>query len=53
MKMKKRTLHNLSHFKNATSDMGELIPVMCEEALAGDTWKHKTDTFMRLLPTRS
>lgn len=49
--MRKRTLHNLGHFKNITSDMGELVPILCEEALAGDTWKHSTSTFMRLLPT--
>jgi len=49
--MRKRTLHNLDHYKNATYDMGELVPIMCEEALAGDTWKHSTSTFLRLLPT--
>ncbi|AJK28223.1 putative major capsid protein [Eel River basin pequenovirus] len=49
--MRKRTLHDLGNYKLATGDMGELIPIMCEEALAGDTWKHKTNTFMRLLPT--
>ena len=49
--MRKRELHNLGHFKNASFDMGELIPVMCEEVIAGDTWKHNTNVFMRLLPT--
>jgi hypothetical protein len=49
--MRRRHLHDLGHFKNSSFDMGELVPIMAETALAGDTWKHRTNVFMRLLPT--
>jgi hypothetical protein len=48
--MRRRSLHNLTNYKNATFDMGELVPVLCTTALAGDTWKHHMNSFMRALP---
>lgn len=48
--MKPRSLHNLSHFRNTTGHMGQLIPIACMEVLHGDTFKANSSMFMRLSP---
>lgn len=48
--MKQRSLHNLSHFRNTTGHMGQLIPIACMEVLQGDTFKANSSMFMRLSP---
>ena len=46
----KRNLHNLSHYRLATCDMGELIPIGCVEVLPGDTFDHQTSLLLRVTP---
>lgn len=48
--MKPRSLHNLSHFRNTTGHMGQIIPICAAEVLHGDTWKAYSNMFMRLSP---
>lgn len=49
--MKKRSKFSLSHYKLATMDMGELVPVSWFEALPGDTIQMQTSAFVRIAPT--
>lgn len=49
--MKKRHKFSLSHYKLATLDMGECIPVSWFEALPGDTIQMQTSAFVRVAPT--
>lgn len=46
--MKKRYSHNLSNYKLATCNMGELIPVQCQEVLPGDTMLLETSALVRM-----
>lgn len=46
----KRSLHSLSHYRNLTCDMGELVPISCTEVLAGDTFQHVTSLLVRTNP---
>ena len=48
--MQKRNLHNLSNYKLATFDMGELIPIGIQEVCPADTFQHKTSVVLRGLP---
>lgn len=48
--MKPRSLHNLSHFRNTTGHMGQLIPIAAMDVLHGDTFKANSSMFMRLSP---
>jgi hypothetical protein len=41
---------NLSHYKNLTFDMGQLVPIMCHEVLPGDIQQHYTDALLRVAP---
>lgn len=43
----KRQPFNLSHYKLATGNMGQLIPVTWVEALPGDYFQHKTQALIR------
>lgn len=45
-----RNLHNLSHYKLTSGDMGKLIPVGCVEVLPGDTIQHSTSLLLRVSP---
>lgn len=49
--MRKRTKFSLSHYKLATMDMGELVPISWFEALPGDTIQMQTSAFVRVAPT--
>lgn len=49
--MKKRSKFSLSHYKLATMDMGQLVPVSWFEALPGDTIQMQTSAFVRVAPT--
>lgn len=51
--MKKRSKFSLSHYKLATMDMGECVPVSWFEALPGDTIQMQTSAFVRVAPTLS
>lgn len=46
----KRSKHSLSHYKLASFDMGELVPVSCFEVLPGDSVRMSTSTLLRLSP---
>ena len=45
-----KNLFNLSHYKNFTSDMGQLIPIMCHENLPGDIQQQTTEVLLRVSP---
>ena len=46
----KRTKVNLSNYKLATADMGQLVPVQCQEILPGDTMRLSTSALIRMSP---
>lgn len=46
----KRSKFSLSHYKLATFDMGELVPVACYEVLPGDTIQQSSGALIRLSP---
>lgn len=50
MNIKNRSVFDLTHEKKLSCNMGELVPVFCEEVLPGDTFKVKTDMLVRLSP---
>lgn len=41
---------SLSHQRNLTFDMGELIPIMWKNVYPGDRFRHRTDLVLRLTP---
>lgn len=41
---------DLSHERKFTCNMGDLVPILCEEILPGDRWKMNSEVFMRLMP---
>jgi hypothetical protein len=46
----KRAKHNLSHYRMATCNMGQLIPLSCVPVLPGDTVQNATSAMIRLSP---
>lgn len=44
------TKWNLSYTKKFTTDMGKLIPIMCDEAVPGDVWKIGNRCVIRFQP---
>ena len=47
---KRRAMHNLSHERLQTQQLGELVPCECLEVLPGDRINFKTDMVVRLSP---
>lgn len=45
-----RSVFDLSYDKKLTCDMGELIPVLCEMAVPGDTWMIGNSIVLRFQP---
>lgn len=45
-----RNTFDLSHEHKTSLDMGELVPIMCEEVLPGDTWIQRTSLLARVAP---
>lgn len=45
-----RSAFDLSYEKKLTGDMGQLIPVMCEEVVPGDIWKIGVEAVIRFMP---
>lgn len=41
---------DLSHERKFSMQMGNLVPVMCQEVVPGDKFQHQTQIFMRLAP---
>lgn len=46
----KRYKHGLSHYKLATFDMGQLVPLTCYDVLPGDSIQQSTSVLIRLSP---
>lgn len=46
----KASIFDLSHERKFTCNMGDLVPILCEEILPGDKWKMNSEVFMRLMP---
>lgn len=46
----KRSKHSLSHYKLATFDMGELVPVAAFDVLPGDSIRMATSALLRVSP---
>jgi len=45
-----RSVFNLSYEKKFTCDMGQLIPVLAEEAVPGDVWSIANQAILRMQP---
>jgi hypothetical protein len=48
--MRKRSKHDLSHYKQFTCNQGELVPIAVQEVLPGDTFQMSTNALVRLSP---
>lgn len=46
----KRNLFDLSHEKKLTMNMGDLVPIMCQEIVPGDSFKVNTESLIRFAP---
>jgi hypothetical protein len=46
--MPKRNRFSRSHYNLLTMNMGELIPIYCDEVIPGDIWQHRVSALMRL-----
>nr|QJB18850.1 MAG: major capsid protein [Microvirus sp.] len=45
-----RSAHDLSYSKLMTADMGLIYPVLCDEAIPGDTWNIANEMVIRMQP---
>ena len=45
-----RSMFDLSYEKKLTCDMGQLIPIMCDEVVPGDTFEIANEVLIRLQP---
>lgn len=50
MSLKKRSTFNLSHEVKTSTDMGKLLPFFMEPVMPGDSFKVKTEVYLRLAP---
>ena len=46
----KRYKHTLSHYRLATANMGEIVPLSCIPVLPGDTLQMSTNALVRMSP---
>ena len=46
----KRNTFDLSHSRAFSMNMGELVPILCEEVLPGDYWNLQNQSLVRLQP---
>lgn len=46
----RRSKHNLSHTHLTTMNMGQLVPISCQEVLAGDTFRMSSSALVRVTP---
>ena len=46
----KRSLFDLSHEKKLSFNMGDLVPIMCQEVVPGDTFRSNSEIFIRMAP---
>lgn len=50
MRAPKRNKFDLSHERKLSFNMGDLVPIMCQEVVPGDTFRVNTEVMMRLAP---
>lgn len=48
-----RSAFNLSHERKLSCNMGELIPIFCQEVIPGDTFRVNSEIMMRLAPMQA
>lgn len=46
----KRSVFDLSHERKLSMQMGDLVPILCEEVIPGDTFRNNTEVLVRLAP---
>ena len=46
----KRAKHSLTHMRLQSFNMGLIIPIMCQEILPGDSFRHQTSMLLRVTP---
>ena len=46
----KKNVFNLSHENKLSLNMGELIPILCQEVVPGDRFRVRTDLLLRFAP---
>jgi len=46
----KKNVFDLGHERKFSMNMGELVPILCEEVVPGDNFKMNTETMLRLAP---
>jgi hypothetical protein len=46
----KKTLFPMMHDRKFSMNMGELVPILCEEVIPGDTWRCKSEAIVRMAP---
>jgi hypothetical protein len=46
----KKSLFNLTHERKFSCKFGQLVPIMCEDVLPGDTFSNVVELFVRLAP---
>ena len=46
----KRAAHDLSHSRKFTMNMGDLVPVMCQDVIPGDSFQLKHEALVRIMP---
>ena len=46
----KRAAHDLSHSRKFTMNMGELVPILCQDVIPGDSFQLKHEALVRIMP---
>ena len=46
----KRAAHDLSHTRKFTMNMGDLVPIMCQDVIPGDSFQLKHEALVRIMP---
>lgn len=50
IKTPKRNKFNLSHDVKLSMEMGQLVPILCQDVIPGDTFKCNSEVFIRFAP---
>lgn len=50
VKTPKRNKFNLSHDVKLSMEMGQLVPILCQDVIPGDTFKCNSEVFIRFAP---
>ena len=53
LKQQKYSTFNLSHQRKFTLNMGELVPILCQETIPGDVFNISTSQILRMQPMLS